>query len=155
MAEGQGNVAKAQLVKGSGCGTREWREDFQLTDSAGAALFSVAKDDGDTTVAGNLDVTGTVTANAVVDGAGAVALSSTLSVAGATTLHAVAATTVAASGLITSTVAAGSPVLKLALTTDTPTVAFGVDASHNPSTAPAGYVEIVVGTTPYYFPVWA
>lgn len=150
MAEGQNNLANGRLVKGAGCGTREWRENFKLTGpDSDTPMFEVDR------ATGNVTIAGTVTANAVVDGAGAVHLSSTLAVDGATTLAALAATTIAASGRIDSTVAAGSPILKAALTSDTPTVVFGADASHNPSTAPAGYLEILVGSTPYYIPVWA
>lgn len=162
MAEGQNNLANGRLVKGSGCGTREWREDFVLTDTdSSTPMFKVDR------ATGNVTIVGTVTAGAVVDGGGAVDLSSTLDVTGATTLDstlavagastlaAVSATTIAASGRIDSTVAAGSPILKAALTSDTPTVVFGADASHNPSTAPAGYLEILVGSSPRYIPVWA
>lgn len=47
MAQGQGFIANGQLVKGSGCGTREWREDFALTSSDGTtALFSVSRASG-------------------------------------------------------------------------------------------------------------
>lgn len=54
------------LVKGSGCGTREWREDFVLTDTdQSTALFSVAKATGNTVVGGTLNVTGLSTVAAV------------------------------------------------------------------------------------------
>lgn len=47
------------LVKGSGCGTREWREDFALTDTdSNTNLFSVAQATGNTSVAGSLSVGG-------------------------------------------------------------------------------------------------
>lgn len=38
------------LVKGSGCGTREWREDFVLTDSSGNAVFTVTHNTGTLTL---------------------------------------------------------------------------------------------------------
>lgn len=156
MAEGQGNAANGKLIKGSGCGTREWREDFVLTDTDGVTpLFKIARADGAATIQGVSSVSSNLDLSGTLDVTGAATLDSTLAVAGASTLAAVAATTVDASGRITSTVAAGLPVFKLALTSDTPTVAFGADASHNPSTAPAGYLEILVGSTPYYIPVWA
>jgi hypothetical protein len=167
MAQGQGNPANGQLVKGSGSGTKEWREDFVLTDTDGSTpLFKVERSTGNVTG-------GTFSTAGVVDNSGNAAISGTLGVSGASTLaavsattlaasgdsslHAVAATTVAASGLVTSTVAAGSPVLKFILTNATPTVAFtdSGSANHAPTTAPAGYLQIVVGSTPYYIPVWA
>jgi hypothetical protein len=120
MAEGANNPANGKLIKGAGSGTREWREDFVLTDTDGVTpLFKIAKADGAMAAKG------------------------------------VSAGSLAASGLITSTVAAGSPVVKAILTNATPTVVFGADASHNPSTAPAGFLQILVGSTTYYIPVWA
>jgi hypothetical protein len=53
-----------------------------------------------------------------------------------------------------STISAGSPNLKITATSDTPTVAF-TGGGNAPTTAPAGYVEILVGATPYYMPFWA
>ncbi len=135
-------------IKGLGAGEMQFLPPLEVKNAAGDVVLSIDAD-------GALTSASAVTANSVADAAGGVALADTLSVAGASTLHAVACTTLAPSGLITSTVAAGSPVLKCALSTDTPTVAFGADASHNPSTAPAGYLEILVGSTPYYIPVWA
>lgn len=179
------------LIKGLP-GTPALQGDFVITDTDETTpLFTIDPATGD------VDCAGTLTANAVVDGAGAVELASTLDVAGnfsvatnkatiaaatgntalAGTLNVVGnlsvatnkATIAAASGntalagtldvagLITSTVAAGSPVVKLTLTSDTPTVAFTDDgtAGKAPTTAPAGYIEIIVGATPYYIPVWA
>ncbi len=135
-------------IKGLGAGEMQFLAPLEIKNSAGEVIFSIDSE-------GAVTAASAVTANSVVDGSGAVSFASTLAVAGASALHAVTATTVAASGLITSTVADGSPILKCALSTDTPTVAFGADASHNPSTAPAGYLEILVGSTPYYIPVWA
>ena len=56
MPEGQGNVANSKLIKGAGCGTRGWREDFVLTDTDGAtALFKVAQADGSVSLGGDTD----------------------------------------------------------------------------------------------------
>lgn len=56
-----------------------------------------------------------------------------------------------------SNIAAGSPGLKIAATSDTPTVAFTDDgtAAKAPTTAPAGYLEILVGSDARYIPFWA
>lgn len=56
-----------------------------------------------------------------------------------------------------SPIAAGSPVLKITATNDTPTVAFTDDgtAAKAPTTAPAGYLEILVGSDARYIPFWA
>jgi len=53
-----------------------------------------------------------------------------------------------------SVISAGSPNLKITATSDTPTVAF-TGGGNAPTTAPAGYLEILVGATPYYMPFWA
>ena len=54
-------------------------------------------------------------------------------------------------------IAAGSPSAKIIATSDTPTVAFTDSgaANHAPTTAPAGYVEILVGGVARYIPFWA
>ena len=57
-------------------------------------------------------------------------------------------------GLIESTVAAGSPILKAIATSDTPTVAF-TGGANAPTTAPAGYLEILIGANTRYIPFWA
>jgi len=61
--------------------------------------------------------------------------------------------------LINSSVSAGSPILKFTATSDSPTVVFGNGGLTNPSyvmsAAPAGYMEVDVGGTPYYMPFWA
>lgn len=146
MAQGANDPANSKLIKGAGCGTRQWNEDFVLTDSDGVTpLFKVALADG------------TLTAQGVTSISTNLSLSGTLGVTGASTLHATTATTVGASGLITSTVAAGSPVIKFIATNATPTVAFTGNGSTNtcPTTAPAGYLQIVVGSTAFYMPFWA
>jgi len=53
-----------------------------------------------------------------------------------------------------SSVSAGSPSMKITGTSDIPTVAFTGGGSA-PTTAPAGYMEILVGVTPFYIPYWA
>ena len=53
-----------------------------------------------------------------------------------------------------SAISAGNPNFKITATSDTPTVAF-TGGGNAPTTAPAGYVEILVGATPYYMPFWA
>lgn len=47
MAQGSGFVADPQLVKGSGSGTKEWREDFVLTaNDSQTPLFQVQRSSG-------------------------------------------------------------------------------------------------------------
>ena len=53
-----------------------------------------------------------------------------------------------------SAIDAGNPNLKITATSDTPTVAF-TGGGNAPTTAPAGYLEILVGSTPRYIPFWA
>lgn len=54
-------------------------------------------------------------------------------------------------------VAAGSPSVKANATSDTPVVAFTDSgaANHAPTTAPAGYLEILIGASSRYIPFWA
>ena len=52
-----------------------------------------------------------------------------------------------------SAISAGNPNLKITATSDTPTVAFTGGGSA-PTTAPAGYIEILVGATTRYIPFW-
>lgn len=76
----------------------------------------------------------------------------------ATALFTVALTgAMSTSALATSTVAAGSDVAKFTATNATPTVAFTDNggASHAPTTAPAGYLQVNVGGTSYYMPFWS
>lgn len=55
MPEGNGLTANGQLVKGSGCGTREWREDFVLTDTDSVTpLFKVERATGSVTSSSTL-----------------------------------------------------------------------------------------------------
>lgn len=138
MSQGANNPANTQLVKGAGCGTRQWNENFNLTQTDGVTpYFQVAQATGNTTVGGTLSVTGAISATGGVSGA-------------------VAATTISASGLITSTVAAGSPALKVVATNATPTVTWTSSSGTTiNSTAPSGYLQIVVGSTPFYIPYWA
>lgn len=53
------------LIKGSGCGTREWRETFALTDSSGTNVFSVAHNTGAVTAASLALGTGALTRTGV------------------------------------------------------------------------------------------
>jgi hypothetical protein len=59
--------------------------------------------------------------------------------------------TIGATGLITSTVAAGSPVLKFTATSDTPATTWTAGV---PSNNPAGYLEVDVGGAARYIPFW-
>ena len=54
-------------------------------------------------------------------------------------------------------IAAGSPSAKANATSDTPVVAFTDSgaANHAPTTAPAGYIEVLVGGVSRYIPFWA
>ena len=54
-------------------------------------------------------------------------------------------------------VTAGSPSAKANATSDTPTVAFTDSgaANHAPTTAPAGYLEVLIGGVSRYIPFWA
>lgn len=165
MSQGAGNAANGQLVKGLGSGSRQWTSTFTLTDVDGAtALFSVDLATGNVysagtfTTAGVVDGGGNASITGTLEVGGATTLDSTLAVTGATTLAAVSATTGGFSGLVTSTVAAGSPVLKFTATSDTPTVEWTDDgtAAHAPTTAPSGYMEIRDGSNNVrYIPFWA
>lgn len=76
-------MPNGDLVKGAGCGTRQWNEDFVLTDADGTALFSVAKTTGHVAMASGLiglSVENTLTAAAGGTQAGALALSATKAV---------------------------------------------------------------------------
>jgi len=53
-----------------------------------------------------------------------------------------------------TSITAGSPNLDINATSDTPTVAF-TGGGNAPTTAPAGYMEIVVAGNPRYIPFWA
>ena len=54
-----------------------------------------------------------------------------------------------------SGISAGSPNLKITATSDTPTVAWSALGTFPPTTAPAGYLEILVGANARYIPFWA
>ena len=54
-----------------------------------------------------------------------------------------------------STISAGNPNLKITATSDTPTVTWTALGTFPPSTAPAGYLEILVGANTRYIPFWA
>lgn len=153
MAQGAGNTANGQLVTGIGSGSRQWTSTFTLTDVDGAtALFSVDL------ATGNVYSAGTFTTAGVVDGGGNASISGTLAVTGATTLTgALSGSTASLSGLLTSTVAAGSDVFKFTATNATPTVAWTDSgaANHAPTTAPAGYLQVKNGSTVHYIPFWA
>ena len=53
-----------------------------------------------------------------------------------------------------SAITAGNPNIKVTATSDTPTVAF-TGGGNAPTTAPAGYLEILVGANARYIPFWA
>lgn len=74
------------------------------------------------------------------------------------TQYVLASGATALSGAIDLTgVASGSPSIKANATSDTPTVAFTDNgaANHAPTTAPAGYIEILIGANARYIPFWA
>ena len=74
-------MPNSELVKGAGCGTRQWNEDFQLTDSSGTALFSVARTTGAVSMARlAMGVETGITAYAGGGQANATALSATASI---------------------------------------------------------------------------
>lgn len=152
MAQGAGNTANGNLVKGMGSGARQWTDTFTLTDTDGStALFSVDQ-------TGAVYAAGAFTTAGVVDGGGNASISGTLSVTGATTLTgALSGSTASLSGLLTSTVAAGSDVFKFTATNATPTVAWTDSgaANHAPTTAPAGYLQVKNGSTVHYIPFWS
>jgi hypothetical protein len=54
-----------------------------------------------------------------------------------------------------SAIGAGNPLLKVVATSDVPTAAWDTNEGYEVTTAPAGWIEIVIGTTPYYLPYWA
>lgn len=164
---GQGQAANGNLVLGLGAGRMQWGAavtlsgnptthdgDFMLTQSDGVTCqFRVDK-------LGNITSNGSLTVGQTGASSGA---QGTVTAPGgfignSTGTHtgAVVATTISASGLVTSTVAAGSPILKFAFTNATPVVAFTGSGSTNtcPTTAPAGYLQVIVGSTAYYIPAW-
>jgi len=74
------------------------------------------------------------------------------------TQYVLASGTRAMTGAIDLTgIAAGSPSVKANATSDTPTVAFTDSgaANHAPTTAPAGYLEVLIGGVSKYIPFWA
>lgn len=85
-----------------------------------------------------VDVTGTITASGLVTSAGFTS-------------------TGTSSKLDLSATSAGNAVIKFTETNVTPTVAWTDSGSsnHAPTTAPHGYLQVLVGSTPYYIPVWA
>lgn len=68
-------MPNSKLVKGAGCGTRQWNEPFILTDNDGVAVFGVDH-------AGNVTCSGTLTAGATVESGGAMDLPGNLDVGG-------------------------------------------------------------------------
>ena len=54
-----------------------------------------------------------------------------------------------------SAITAGTPNLVVTATTDVPVVVWSALGTNPPSTAPAGYIEILVGANPRYIPFWA
>lgn len=150
--------------------TRQWLAPFQLIDDTGTVMFAVASD-GTLTVTnnqvvanpGNFKATGTGEIDGnfsigdafsgsptlkVTAASGNTVISGTLAVTGATTLSAL---------LDLSGIAASAAELKIAATSDTPTVAFTDNggASHAPTTAPAGFLKVTVGAASRYIPFWA
>ncbi len=144
MSQGAGNAANGNLVKGAGCGTRNWNEDFKLTDTDGAtALFSVAKATGNTAIAGTLVVTGALTASNVTSVTTNLALAGTLGVAGIASLSGIETGLTAHSG--------GTQASGLALSTTKPvhnvtTVAAGNDSVLLPASTGGGAVHIVMNS---------
>lgn len=128
MAQGAGNIANGQLVLGLGVGSRQWTSSFKLTNTDGATALFAVDQSGNVTAAGTFTPTG----------------GSAFSTASFT-------------GLMTSTVAAGSDVFKFTATSATPTVAWTGSGSDNKcnTTAPAGYLQIKNGSTVGYIPFWA
>lgn len=65
--------------------------------------------------------------------------------------------TVGVSGLLDlSAIAAGNANIKATLTNATPAVTWSSSSGTAiNSTAPAGYIQVLVGATTYYIPVWA
>jgi hypothetical protein len=59
------------------------------------------------------------------------------------------------SGLLTSTVAAGSPVFAVTGTSDTPATTFGLLAGVEASAAPSDFIEVTVGGNTRYIPCYA
>lgn len=63
---------------------------------------------------------------------------------------------IAVGGLVDlSAIGAGNPLLKIVATSDTPTATWGAAVGNEVSTAPTGWMEILIGETPYYIPYWA
>lgn len=139
------------LAKGYG-DDRQFLPPFKLLDDSGNSLFSVDS-------SGNVIAAGTLTGSGTVDGGGNASFT-TLTVSGASTLTGDATfggnlILAAAKKLDASALGGGDAVVKFTLTTDTPTVAFGANSGHDASTSPAGFLKVLVGSTPYYIPVWA
>jgi len=106
-------MPNSKLVKGAGCGTRQWVPPFSLTDNDGADVFAVDEN-------GNVTCSGTLTAGATVSSGGNVDLPGTLDVTGATTLD----STLSVAGAATMSAA-----LKLSLETGITAYAGGGQAN--------------------------
>jgi hypothetical protein len=126
-----------QLVKGSGCGTREWRESFALTDTDGlTGLFTVDR-------SGNCTVSGTLTTGATIDNSGAIALTNNLDTTG--NLSCDGTLVIDGASTLTGAVACGSTLAatgNLAIATNK----FNVTAASG-NTAIAGTLAVTGATT--------
>lgn len=138
MAQGAGNIANGQLVKGSGTGTHEWREDFVLTDTDGVTpLFKIAKADGAATIQGVTSISTNLS------------LSGTLAVAGASTLSAGVALAGIETGLTAHSGGGQGSALALSATKtvhNVTTVAAGNDSVALPAATGSGAVHVVMNS---------
>lgn len=142
------------LAKGYGS-TQQFLPPFQLLDDTGAVLFAVASDGTLTTSASLINAASAYTFQSTLEVDGNFSVNTNKFTVAASSGNTLIAGTCGITGLLTSSVAAGSPVLAFTATSDTPTVVFGADASHNASTAPAGYLEVSVSGSSRYIPFWA
>ena len=53
-----------------------------------------------------------------------------------------------------SGIGAGNPLLKVVATTDVPVAAWNTDPGYEVTTAPTGWIEMLIGATPIYVPYW-
>lgn len=152
---GQGQSANTSICMGLGAGIMQWGGGstlpnlntggaFVLRNESIGEVFAVPPSGPVRSAQGMTLSGGSFTGNLVGNVTGQVT-------------GAVVATTISASGLVTSSVAAGSPILSFAFTNATPTVAWTDSgaANHAPTTAPAGYLQVRAGGLTYYVPAWA
>jgi len=76
-------------------------------------------------------------------------------VTGPSELFYITPTAIAATKIVdVSSIGAGNPLFKVVATTDVPTAAWNTDEGYEVTTAPTGWIEMLVGATSVYVPYW-